>query len=171
MKHSREQVVPYSVLYILFLLQIVATICAFTVESGFAVTQHLASGSFIFILMAGEFVFSAMQIVLICVWLILRLSVLIFGALGFWKQKPRRIALVILTVATAVEVLASILYLIIMSVVPLILAVAMLVLCIKGLCDLKKGDNKWCPTAYTLASPREIDASEEIPCDEQNPDP
>ena len=169
MKHSRNQVVLHSVLYILFLFQTVSTICSITVNATSRVMMHFVSGSFIFTLMAGEFMFSVMQIVLLSVWVILRFSALIFGMLGFWRQTSRKIALIILTVATVLEVLASILYSIV-SVIPLILTVIMLILCIKGIRDLKKEDDKMCPTDRTAPSLREINARVESLCDEPNPD-
>jgi len=121
-------------LYILSLLQTVSTLLAAMVESVTLVALPFASGSFFLTLLMNEFGISPAQAVILIVWALLRVSLLVFGVIGFWHRIPRKIALILLTVTTVMELPGAILAIMIPNmIVSTVLWIIMMVLCVKEL--------------------------------------
>ena len=121
-------------LYILSLLQTVSTLLAAMVESVTRVALPFASGSFFLTLLMNEFGISPAQAVILIVWALLRVSLLVFGVIGFWHRIPRKIALILLLVTTAMELPGIILVIMIpYFIFSIAMSVVMTVLCVKEL--------------------------------------
>ena len=130
MRTSKRQIT----LYILSLLQTVSTLLAAMVESVTRVALPFASGSFFLTLLMNEFGISPAQAVILIVWALLRVSLLVFGVIGFWHRTPRKIALILLTVTTVMELPGAILAIMIPNlIVSTVLWIIMMVLCVKEL--------------------------------------
>ena len=84
---------------------------------------------------------SLLQWILLVLWILLRVSPLVLGVVGFWHRAPRKLALILATVSTGWELICSLLIALIMNLaIPLLLTAVMMALCIKGFIDLK---NEW----------------------------
>jgi hypothetical protein len=79
---------------------------------------------------------SLLQWILLVLWFLLRLSPLVLGVVGFWHRAPRKLALILATVSTGLELICSLLIALIMTAIPLLLTAVMTALCIKGFIDL-----------------------------------
>ena len=130
MRTSKRQIT----LYILSLLQTVSTVLAVMVESVSRVAMTFASGSVFLTILMNEFGISPTQAVILSVWALLRVSLLVFGVIGFWHRTPRKIALILLTVTTVIELPGAILVIIIPNLIfSLAVSIVMMVLCVKEL--------------------------------------
>ena len=104
------------------------------VESVTRVALPFASGSFFLTLLMNEFGISPAQAVILIVWALLRVSLLVFGVIGFWHRIPRKIALILLLVTTAMELPGIILVIMIpYFIFSIAMSVVMTVLCVKEL--------------------------------------
>ena len=126
-------------LYVLYLLQTVATFLAFLIWQGSDIAMNFFCPSSLLVMLAETGV-SLLQWILLALWILLRLSPLVLGVIGFWHRAPRKLALILATVSTGWELICSLLIALIMTAIPLLLTAVMMALCIKGFIDLK---NEW----------------------------
>ena len=100
--------------------------------------------------------------------ILLRLAPLVLGVVGFWHRAPRKLALILATVSTGLELICSLLIALIMTAIPLLLTAVMTALCIKGFIDLK---NEWKFSLRKVLPTEEIDARAEVLHDKLNNTP
>ena len=147
-------------LYVLYLLQTVATFLAFLIWQGSDIAMNFFCPSSLLVMLADTGV-SLLQWILLVLWILLRLSPLVLGVVGFWHRAPRKLALILATVSTGLELICSLLIALIMNrAIPLLLTAVMMALCIKGFIDLK---NEWNPSDRKALPPEEINARVEAP--------
>jgi hypothetical protein len=111
---------------------------------------------------------SLLQWILLVLWFLLRLSPLVLGVVGFWHRAPRKLALILATVSTGLELICSLLLALIMTAIPLLLTAVMTALCIKGFIDLK---NEWKFSLRKVLPTEETDARAEVLHDKLNTKP
>ena len=131
--------VSHVTLYVLYLLQTVATFLAFLIWQGSDIAMNFFCPSSLLVMLADTGV-SLLQWILLALWILLRVSPLVLGVVGFWHRAPRKLALILATVSTGLELICSLLLALIMTAIPLLLTAVMMALCIKGFIDLK---NEW----------------------------
>ena len=141
-------------LYVLYLLQTVATFMSYLIWPGSDNAMNFFCPSSLLVMLADTGV-SLLQWILLVLWFLLRLSPLVLGVVGFWHRAPRKLALILATVSTGVELIYSLLIALIMTAIPLLLTAVMTALCIKGFIDLK---NEWNPSDRKALPPDEINA-------------
>ena len=141
-------------LYVLYLLQTVATFMSYLIWPGSDIAMNFFCPSSLLVMLADTGV-SLLQWILLVLWFLLRLSPLVLGVVGFWHRAPRKLALILATVSTGVELICSLLIALIMTAIPLLLTAVMTALCIKGFIDLK---NEWNPSDRAALPPDEINA-------------
>lgn len=141
-------------LYVLYLLQTVATFMSYLIWPGSDNAMNFFCPSSLLVMLADTGV-SLLQWILLVLWFLLRLSPLVLGVVGFWHRAPRKLALILATVSTGVELICSLLIALIMTAIPLLLTMVMTALCIKGFIDLK---NEWNPSDRKALPPDEINA-------------
>ena len=141
-------------LYVLYLLQTVASFLTFLIWPGSDIAMNFFCPSSLLVMLADTGV-SLLQWILLVLWFLLRLSPLVLGVVGFWHRAPRKLALILATVSTGVELICSLLIALIMTAIPLLLTAVMTALCIKGFIDLK---NEWNPSDRKALPPDEINA-------------
>ena len=124
-------------LYVLYLLQTVATFLTYLIWSASDIAMNFFCPSSLLVMLADTGV-SVLQWILLVLWILLRLSPLVLGVVGFWHRAPRKLALILATVSTGGELICSLLIALIMNqAIPLLLTAVMTALCIKGFADLK----------------------------------
>ena len=141
-------------LYVLYLLQTVASFLTFLIWPGSDIAMNFFCPSLLLVMLADTGV-SLLQWILLVLWFLLRLSPLVLGVVGFWHRAPRKLALILATVSTGVELICSLLLALFITVIPLLLTAVMTALCIKGFIDLK---NEWNPSDRKALPPEEINA-------------
>ena len=141
-------------LYVLYLLQTVASFLTFLIWPGSDIAMNFFCPSSLLVMLADTGV-SLLQWILLVLWFLLRLSPLVLGVVGFWHRAPRKLALILATVSTGLELICSLLIALIMTAIPLLLTAVMTALCIKGFIDLK---NEWNPSDRKALPPDEINA-------------
>ena len=141
-------------LYVLYLLQTVATFMSYLIWPGSDNAMNFFCPSSLLVMLADTGV-SLLQWILLVLWFLLRLSPLVLGVVGFWHRAPRKLALILATVSTGVELICSLLIALIMTAIPLLLTMVMTALCIKGFIDLK---NEWNPSDRKALPLDEINA-------------
>ena len=139
-------------LYVLYLLQTVATFMSYLIWPGSDIAMNFFCPSSLLVMLADTGV-SLLQWILLVLWFLLRLSPLVLGVVGFWHRAPRKLALILAAVSTGVELICSLLIALIMTAIPLLLTAVMTALCIKGFIDLK---NEWNPSDRAALPPDEI---------------
>ena len=154
-------------LYVLYLLQTVATFLTFLIWPGSDIAMNFFCPSSLLVMLADTGV-SLLQWILLVLWILLRLSPLVLGVIGFWHRAPRKLALILATVSTGLELICSLLIALIMTAIPLLLTAVMTALCIKGFIDLK---NEWNPSDRKALPPDEINARVEALRDKLNNTP
>jgi hypothetical protein len=159
--------VSHVTLYVLYLLQTVATFLAFLIWQGSDIAMNFFCPSSLLVMLADTGV-SLLQWILLVLWFLLRLSPLVLGVVGFWHRVPRKLALILATVSTGLELICSLLIALIMTAIPLLLTAIMTALCIKGFIDLK---NEWNPSDRKALPPEEINARVEALRDKLNNTP
>ena len=159
--------VSHVTLYVLYLLQTVATFLAFLIWQGSDIAMNFFCPSSLLVMLADTGV-SLLQWILLVLWFLLRLSPLVLGVVGFWHRAPRKLALILATVSTGLELICSLLIALIMTAIPLLLTAVMTALCIKGFIDLK---NEWNPSDRKALPPEEINARVEALRDKLNTKP
>ena len=123
-------------LYVLYLLQTVATFMTYLIWSSSNIAVNFFCPSSLLVMLADTGV-SLMQWILLVLWILVRLSPLVLGVVGFWHRAPRKLALILATVSTGLELICSLLLALIMTAIPLLLTAIMTALCIKGFANLK----------------------------------
>ena len=146
--------VSHVTLYVLYLLQTVATFMSYLIWPGSDNAMNFFCPSSLLVMLADTGV-SLLQWILLVLWFLLRLSPLVLGVVGFWHRAPRKLALILATVSTGVELICSLLIALIMTAIPFLLTAIMTALCIKGFIDLK---NEWNPSDRKALPPDEINA-------------
>ena len=141
-------------LYVLYLLQTVASFLTFLIWPGSDIAMNFFCPSSLLVMVVDTGV-SLLQWILLVLWILLRVSPIVLGVVGFWHRAPRKLALILATVSTGVELICSLLIALIMTVIPLLLTAVMTALCIKGFIDLK---NEWNPSDRKALPPEEINA-------------
>ena len=141
-------------LYVLYLLQTIATFMSYLIWPGSDIAMNFFCPSSLLVMLADTGV-SLLQWILLVLWILLRVSPLVLGVVGFWHRAPRKLALILATVSTGVELICSLLIALIMTAIPLLLTAVMTALCIKGFIDLK---NEWNPSDRKALPPEEINA-------------
>ena len=111
---------------------------------------------------------SLLQWILLVLWFLLRVSPIVLGVVGFWHRTPRKLALILATVSTGLELICSLLLALFITAIPLLLTAVMTALCIKGFIDLK---NEWNPSDRMALPPEEINARVEALRDKLNNTP
>ena len=159
--------VSHVTLYVLYLLQTVATFLAFLIWQGSDIAMNFFCPSSLLVMLADTGV-SLLQWILLALWILLRVSPLVLGVVGFWHRAPRKLALILATVSTGWELICSLLIALIMTAIPLLLTAVMTALCIKGFIDLK---NEWNPSDRKALPPEEINARVEALRDKLNNTP
>jgi hypothetical protein len=154
-------------LYVLYLLQTVASFLTFLIWPGSDIAMNFFCPSSLLVMLADTGV-SLLQWILLVLWFLLRLSPLVLGVVGFWHRVPRKLALILATVSTGLELICSLLIALIMTAIPLLLTAVMTALCIKGFIDLK---NEWNPSDRKALPPEEINARMEALRDKLNNTP
>lgn len=154
-------------LYVLYLLQTVATFLAFLIWQGSDIAMNFFCPSSLLVMLADTGV-SLLQWILLVLWFLLRLSPLVLGVVGFWHRAPRKLALILATVSTGLELICSLLIALIMTAIPLLLTAVMMALCIKGFIDLK---NEWKFSLRKVLPTEETDARAEALRDKLNNTP
>lgn len=154
-------------LYVLYLLQTVASFLTFLIWPGSDIAMNFFCPSSLLVMLADTGV-SLLQWILLVLWFLLRLSPLVLGVVGFWHRAPRKLALILATVSTGLELICSLLIALIMTAIPLLLTAVMTALCIKGFIDLK---NEWNPSDRKALPPEEINARVEALRDKLNNTP
>jgi hypothetical protein len=159
--------VSHVTLYVLYLLQTVASFLTFLIWPGSDIAMNFFCPSSLLVMLADTGV-SLLQWILLVLWFLLRLSPLVLGVVGFWHRAPRKLALILATVSTGLELICSLLIALIMTAIPLLLTAIMTALCIKGFIDLK---NEWNPSDRKALPPEEINARVEALRDKLNNTP
>ena len=159
--------VSHVTLYVLYLLQTVATFMAYLIWPGSDIAMNFFCPSSLLVMLADTGV-SLLQWILLVLWFLLRLSPLVLGVVGFWHRAPRKLALILATVSTGLELICSLLIALIMTAIPLLLTAVMTALCIKGFIDLK---NEWKFSLRKVLPTEEIDARAEVLHDKLNNTP
>ena len=154
-------------LYVLYLLQTVATFMTYLIWSGSDIAMNFFCPSSLLVMLADTGV-SLLQWILLVLWFLLRLSPLVLGVVGFWHRAPRKLALILATVSTGLELICSLLIALIMTAIPLLLTAVMTALCIKGFIDLK---NEWKFSRRKVLPTEETDARAEALRDKLNNTP
>ena len=155
-------------LYVLYLLQTVATFLAFLIWQGSDIAMNFFCPSSLLVMLADTGV-SLLQWILLVLWILLRVSPLVLGVVGFWHRAPRKLALILATVSTGWELICSLLIALIMNLaIPLLLTAVMTALCIKGFIDLK---NEWKFSLRKVLPTEETDARAEVLHDQLNTKP
>ena len=154
-------------LYVLYLLQTVATFLTylFWSSSNIAVNFFCPSSLLVMVVDTGV---SLLQWILLVLWILLRVSPIVLGVVGFWHRAPRKLALILATVSTGLELICSLLLALFITAIPLLLTAVMTALCIKGFIDLK---NEWNPSDRKALPPEEINARVEALRDKLNNTP
>lgn len=155
------------VLYVLSLIQTVSTVLFFTVEATWNITKHFFCASMILVPLTNEFGgFFSVQTAIALVWLLLRISLLVLGIIGFRQRTPRKVAMILLAVTTGWELVVSFLPAMFCEFyMTYFLSVVMAVLCIKGFLDLREEQTA---SDRKALSPKEIDARVESLHDKLN---
>lgn len=160
--------VSHVTLYVLYLLQTVATFLTFLIWQGSDIAMNFFCPSSLLVMLADTGV-SLLQWILLVLWILLRLSPLVLGVVGFWHRAPRKLALILATVSTGWELICSLLIALIMNLaIPLLLMAVMTALCIKGFIDLK---NEWKFSLRNMLPTEETDARAEVLHDQLNTKP
>lgn len=137
--------VSHVILYSLYLLQTIATflfLYASEAVSNVAMYVFCPAVMLMFWYEIGSWVTFYL---LLDLFFILRLVPLVLGVVGFWRPVPRKVGLGIATAFTAWEFYMSLEVAMDTNMIaPVLLTVAMLILCIKGFSDVK---NEW-KTSY-----------------------
>ena len=154
-------------LYVLYLLQTVATFLTYLFWSSSNIAVNFFCPSSLLVMLADTGV-SLLQWILLVLWFLLRLSPIVLGVVGFWHRAPRKLALILATVSTGLELICSLLLALFMNAIPLLLTAVMTALCIKGFIDLK---NEWNPSDRKALPPEEINARVEALRDKLNNTP
>ena len=153
-------------LYVLYLLQTVATFMSYLIWPGSDNAMNFFCPSSLLVMLADTGV-SLLQWILLVLWFLLRLSPLVLGVVGFWHRAPRKLALILATVSTGGELICS-LPLSMHLAIPLLLTAVMMALCIKGFADLK---NEWKFSLRKVLPTEETDARAEVLHDKLNNTP
>ena len=153
-------------LYVLYLLQTVATFLTYLIWSSSNIAVNFFCPSSLLVMLADTGV-SLWQWILLVLWILLRLSPLVLGVVGFWHRAPRKLALILATVSTGGELICS-LPLSMHLAIPLLLTAVMMALCIKGFADLK---NEWKFSLRKVLPTEETDARAEVLHDKLNNTP
>ena len=153
-------------LYVLYLLQTVATFLTYLFWSSSNIAVNFFCPSSLLVMLADTGV-SLLQWILLVLWILLRLSPLVLGVVGFWHRAPRKLALILATVSTGGELICS-LPLSMHLAIPLLLTAVMMALCIKGFADLK---NEWKFSLRKVLPTEETDARAEVLHDQLNTKP
>ena len=153
-------------LYVLYLLQTVATFMTYLIWSSSNIAVNFFCPSSLLVMLADTGV-SLWQWILLVLWILLRLSPLVLGVVGFWHRAPRKLALILATVSTGGELICS-LPLSMHLAIPLLLTAVMMALCIKGFADLK---NEWKFSLRKVLPTEETDARVEVLHDKLNNTP
>ena len=159
--------VSHVTLYVLYLLQTVASFLTFLIWPGSDIAMNFFCPSSLLVMVADTGV-SLLQWILLVLWILLRLAPLVLGVVGFWHRAPRKLALILATVSTGLELICSLLIALIMTAIPLLLTAVMTALCIKGFIDLK---NEWKFSLRKVLPTEEIDARAEVLHDKLNNTP
>ena len=160
--------VSHVTLYVLYLLQTVATLLAYLIWPGSDIAMNFFCPSSLLVMLADTGV-SLWQWILLVLWILLRVSPLVLGVVGFWHRAPRKLALILATVSTGWELICSLLIALIMNrAIPLLLTAVMTALCIKGFIDLK---NEWKFSLRKVLPTEETDARAEALRDKLNNTP
>ena len=160
--------VSHVTLYVLYLLQTVATFMSYLIWPGSDNAMNFFCPSSLLVMLADTGV-SLLQWILLVLWFLLRLSPLVLGVVGFWHRAPRKLALILATVSTGWELICSLLIALIMNLaIPLLLTAVMTALCIKGFIDLK---NEWKFSLRKVLPTEETDARVEVLHDQLNTKP
>jgi hypothetical protein len=159
--------VSHVTLYVLYLLQTVASFLTFLIWPGSDIAMNFFCPSSLLVMLADTGV-SLLQWILLVLWFLLRLSPLVLGVVGFWHRAPRKLALILATVSTGLELICSLLIALIMTAIPLLLTAVMTALCIKGFIDLK---NEWKLSLRKVHPAEETDARVEALRDKLNNTP
>ena len=159
--------VSHVTLYVLYLLQTVASFLTFLIWPGSDIAMNFFCPSSLLVMLADTGV-SLLQWILLVLWFLLRLSPLVLGVVGFWHRAPRKLALILATVSTGVELICSLLIALIMTAIPLLLTAVMTALCIKGFIDLK---NEWKFSLRKVLPTEETDTRVEVLHDKLNTKP
>ena len=154
-------------LYVLYLLQTVATFMSYLIWPGSDIAMNFFCPSSLLVMLADTGV-SLLQWILLVLWILLRVSPIVLGVVGFWHRAPRKLALILATVSTGLELICSLLLALFITVIPLLLTAVMTALCIKGFIDLK---NEWDPSDRKALPPEEINARVEALRDKLNNTP
>ena len=154
-------------LYVLYLLQTVATFMTYLIWSGSDIAMNFFCPSSLLVMLADTGV-SLLQWILLVLWILLRVSPIVLGVVGFWHRAPRKLALILATVSTGLELICSLLIALIMTAIPLLLTAVMTALCIKGFIDLK---NEWKFSLRKVLPTEETDARAEVLHDKLNNTP
>ena len=154
-------------LYVLYLLQTVATFMSYLIWPGSDIAMNFFCPSSLLVMLADTGV-SLLQWILLVLWILLRVSPLVLGGVGFWHRAPRKLALILATVSTGLELICSLLIALIMTAIPLLLTAVMMALCIKGFIDLK---NEWKFSLRKVLPTEETDARAEVLHDKLNTKP
>ena len=159
--------VSHVTLYVLYLLQTVATFLTYLVWSASDIAMKFFCPSSLLVMLADTGV-SLLQWILLALWILLRVSPLVLGVVGFWHREPRKLALILATVSTGLELICSLLLALFITVIPLLLTAVMTALCIKGFIDLK---NEWKFSLRKVLPTEETDARAEVLHDQLNTKP
>ena len=153
-------------LYVLYLLQTVATFLTYLFWSSSNIAVNFFCPSSLLVMLADTGV-SLWQWILLVLWILLRISPLVLGVVGFWHRAPRKLALILATVSTGGELICS-LPLSMHLAIPLLLTAVMMALCIKGFADLK---NEWKFSLRKVLPTEETDTRVEVLHDKLNTKP
>ena len=153
-------------LYVLYLLQTVATFMTFLIWPGSDIAMNFFCPSSLLVMVVDTGV-SLLQWILLVLWILLRVSPIVLGVVGFWHRAPRKLALILATVSTGGELICS-LPLSMHLAIPLLLTAVMMALCIKGFADLK---NEWKFSLRKVLPTEETDARAEVLHDKLNNTP
>ena len=154
-------------LYVLYLLQTVATFMTFLIWPDADIAMNFFCPSSLLVMVVDTGV-SLLQWILLVLWILLRVSPIVLGVVGFWHRAPRKLALILATVSTGLELICSLLIALIMTAIPLLLTAVMTALCIKGFIDLK---NEWKFSLRKVLPTEETDARAEALRDKLNNTP
>ena len=159
--------VSHVTLYVLYLLQTVASFLTFLIWPGSDIAMNFFCPSSLLVMVVDTGV-SLLQWILLVLWFLLRLSPIVLGVVGFWHRAPRKLALILATVSTGLELICSLLLALFMNAIPLLLTAVMTALCIKGFIDLK---NEWKFSLRKVLPTEETDARAEALRDKLNNTP
>jgi hypothetical protein len=140
---------------------------AYLIWPGSDIAMNFFCPSSLLVMLADTGV-SLLQWILLVLWILLRVSPIVLGVVGFWHRAPRKLALILATVSTGLELICSLLLALFMNAIPLLLTAVMTALCIKGFIDLK---NEWNPSDRKALPPDEINALVESLHDKLNNTP